>query len=156
MSRTRIVITGGERAARALERIARNAGNGSALSVGFYDNATYPNEADTQVAQVAFWNEFGTARTPARPFFRDMIDKKSEKWGAVLAANLQASNYNVPRSLALLGELIKDQLTASIRDWDQGPPNAPATIARKGFDKPLTDSSTLQRSTGYEVFDKGV
>ena len=150
MSRTRVTITGGERAARELGRIAAQIGTGDVLRVGFLESATYPTEEVLQVAQVAFWNEFGTATAPARPFFRTMIDKRSPKWGAVLSANLQANGYDLPKALAVLGELIKDQLTQSIVEFDT-PGNAPATIARKGFDKPLIDTGTMQRQTGYEV-----
>lgn len=152
MSRTRITLTGGEGMMRALAAIAPGANE---LRVGFIEGATYPANGDEilKVAQVAFWNEFGTATAPARPFFRTMIEKKSPKWGAVLAANLQATGYNWDTSLKRLGLVIKEQLTQSIVEFDD-PPNAPYTVAKKGFNNPLIDTGVMQRQTGYEVGPK--
>ena len=101
------------------------------------------------VAQVAFWNEFGTVRAKARPFMRRMIASKSPRWGARLAQFLKASDYDAGEALVKLGILIKEQLQESIRSWPAD--NRPLHVALKGFNKGLTDSATMARAVDFEV-----
>jgi len=111
--------------------------------------------AGLKVAQVAFWNEFGTIRAPARPFFRTMIESKSPRWGNALGIALRKTDYNARNALAIMGEGIRGQLRQSIRDWST-PPNSPKTVAIKGFNKPLIDSAVMIRSADYQVIDGDV
>ncbi len=154
-------ISGGLRGGAALQRhldtIAAQLGTGAAVNVGFLENAKYPQDKDAKgpalnVAQVAFWNEFGTSRAPPRPFIRDMIASKSGRWGIALGLNLKATKYNAEQSLALMGEGIKDQMVTSIVQF-KDPPNAASTIARKGFNKPLIDTGVMQRSVDFQVLE---
>ena len=144
----RVTFTGGERAQLELARIAGKLGNGKVLRVGFLEGARYPD--GTPVAQVAFWNEFGTRTAPVRSFFRDMIAKCSPRWGAAIAANLRATNFDGDVTLQRMGVGIQDQLTRSIVDFTT-PGNAPYTIQQKGFDKPLIDTGVMQRSVGFDI-----
>lgn len=157
---------------RRLKEIAANIGHGS-VSVGFLSGATYPD--GTPVAQVAFWNEFGTkgrafgesphpeavaegirkepslvGGIPPRPFFRLMVAKHSDDWADGLGKALIATKGDGPRALALMGEEIKGQLTQSINDLTT-PPLAPSTIRRKGFSKPLIDTAHMIDSIAYRV-----
>lgn len=118
-----------------------------AVKVGFLAGATYPD--GTSVPLVAAFNEFG-ASGPPRPFFRRMIAAKHGEWPAVVAGLMKSTNYDVEKTLALTGEGIKGQLIQSINDLVD-PPLAPSTIARKGFDKPLIDTSVMINSVGVEV-----
>jgi hypothetical protein len=146
--------------AKKLRGIIARMGGGS-VSVGFLEGATYPD--GTPVAAVAFWDEFGSIHrsegkdgtftlnvTPARPFFRTMIAKESPSWPGKLAAIAKATKFDGPRSLALMGTDIEGALKKSINDFTT-PPNAPSTVKRKGFNKPLIDTSHMVNSTGYEV-----
>lgn len=117
------------------------------VEVGFLEGATYPD--GTPVAAVAFWNEFG-ASGPPRPFFRTMIAEESPGWGDKVAALAKSTNNDGPKVLALMGEDIQGALIQSINDLTS-PPLAESTIERKGFDKPLIDSSHMVNSTGYRV-----
>ena len=54
----------------------------------------------------------------------------------------------------LAGVEINDDLKSSIVGW-QAPPNAPSTIAKKGFNKPLVDTGDMLRSTTYQVRMEG-
>ena len=101
------------------------------------------------VAQVAFWDEFGTETAPPRPFFRNMIHDESPKWGTQLATALRKTQQNGDAALELMGERIKDQLVKSIVQWPAD--NAPLTVAIKGFNKGLIDKGVMQRSVGFEV-----
>jgi hypothetical protein len=149
-------ITGGDRIRGQLERLAGKLGRGGVVNVGFLAGATYPVDAtkpDTSglsVAQVAFWNEFGTTRAPPRPFFRRMIAAQSPQWGAQLGKIAKASGYDSKRTLDLMGENIKGELVKSIVDFTT-PALSPNTIRRKGFDKPLIDTGVMQRAVDHEV-----
>ena len=101
------------------------------------------------VATVAYWNNFGNARIPARAFFTNMIADNSPNWGTDLTKVLLAAGYNSQVALGRMGVLINDQLVKSIVDWPAD--NAPLTVAIKGFNKGLVDKGIMQRSTGYQV-----
>jgi hypothetical protein len=146
-----IGFKGGAKLQAILLKRAKQLGEGKLLRVGFLEGAKYPN--GTSFAQVAFWNEYGTKNSPPRPFFRQMIASKSQKWGAALGMNLARNGYKQTAALASVGDLINDQLTTSIRDFSS-PSNAESTIAKKGFDKPLLNTGSFnQIGHGYEVTD---
>ena len=135
-----------ESVAKHLQQLA--AKMGGSLEVGFMEGATYPD--GTPVPAVAFWNEYGTATSPPRPFFRTMIEKESPTWPAKLAAAYKATNGDGEKALALMGEDIDGALKQSINDFDS-PGLAPSTVKRKGFDKPLIDTGQMLNSTSYRV-----
>jgi len=141
-------FTGGAKLQAILKDTAKKLGEGKTLRVGFLGSENYPD--GTTVAQVAFWNEYGTITSPPRPFFRNMIEAKSPKWGEALGKALVATDNDTTKALSLVGTGIKDQLTKSIVDF-ASPGNAPYTIARKGFDKPLIDTGQMQRATGFDI-----
>lgn len=144
-------FSGGEKLDRALAEMARQVNKPASLKVGFLAGSTYPS--GLSVPLVAALNEFGTSRQPARPFFRNMIAQRSPAWPAAVAANLKANNYDAERSLDDVGEAIKGQLQQAIRDFN-GVPLAPATIARKGFDKQLIDQAVMLNAVDFEVTTK--
>lgn len=101
------------------------------------------------VATVAFWNNDGTVRVKARPFFTNMIAAKSPGWGDDLSKSLVAAKYDSKVALKFMGGLINDQLVNAINDWPAD--NAPLTIAIKKFNKGLVDKGIMLRSSSYEV-----
>lgn len=143
-----LTIKGGGALEKKLAELAGRLGSGGKVKVGFLEGATYPD--GTSVATVAFFNEFGTTRSPPRPFFRRMIAAKSPSWGDSMATAAAATGYDTGRVLAIMGEGIKDQLVKSIVDLTS-PPLKPSTIKRKGFDKPLIDTGVMQRAPAYVV-----
>jgi hypothetical protein len=150
---TRNLNWGNARFVRTLENMAQRMGTGGTVRVGFLEGAAYPEDESGKslsVATVAFWDEFGTKNSPPRPYFRRMVAKESPNWGRKLAAVARHANYNVKTTLTLMGEGIKDQLVTSINEFSD-PPNAPSTIAKKGFDKPLIHTALMIRSVDYEV-----
>lgn len=140
------VIRNGKKLDDELRRLGHKIGRGAALRVGFLENATYPD--GRSVAMVAAANNFGTARIPARPFFSNMVADKSPAWGRTLANLIE--KHGVEKAMNLMGEGIKGQLQESIRETNE-PPLAPATIKRKGFEKPLIETSNMINSVDYEV-----
>lgn len=141
-------FSGGAKLEAILRNTAKKLGDGKTLRVGFLETEKYPD--GTPVAQVAFWNEYGTVKSPPRPFFRQMIESKSQKWGAALGRNLAATGYDTTKAMSLVGTGIKDQLTQAIVQF-ASPGNAASTIAAKGFDKPLIDTGQMQRAPGFDI-----
>lgn len=101
------------------------------------------------VAQVAWWNEYGSSRAPSRPFMRNTIASDSKLWGKMVAAGMAEQGYNSARVLKLLGEHIRDRFVKAIVDWPAD--NASLTVAIKGFNKGLIDQGIMQRHVDYEV-----
>lgn len=87
---------------------------------------------------------------PPRPFFRNMIAKYGPTWAGEMGKMLKDNDYDARKVLTLMGELIVGQLRQSIQDTNT-PPNAPSTIARKGFNDPLIDTSHMYNSADFEV-----
>lgn len=143
-------IRGGEKFEAALREMAAAVSKPATLRVGFLEGATYPD--GTSVAMVAAIQDFGAPAVgiPPRPFFRNMVRTKSPGWPAAIAKLLRANRYDAEKTLGQVGEGIRGQLQQSIRDTNE-PPLAPATIAAKGFDKPLIETAHLINSADYEV-----
>lgn len=136
--------------AEHLAKIVKSTAGLPRVNVGFLSGATYPD--GTSVALVAAVQEFGSESNniPSRPFFRLMIAEHSKSWPDAIALNYKATDGDIPKTLDRMGQGIKGQLQQSIRDTND-PPLAPATIARKGFSKPLIDSGTMLNAVDYEV-----
>lgn len=164
-------VVGGKKLALALKSIEQKITNAGVLRMGFLEGAKYPQKTNARflkavgsnatptvqpelsIAQVAFWNEYGTTRAPARPAFRTTIQKYSPQWGDRLGKAVVAANYDGQKALGLLGQSMRDDLESEIAQWTS-PGNAPLTIKIKGFDKPLVDSGDMQRAPDYEVKPK--
>lgn len=147
---TDMSLQGGDKLTKVLADMTKGLEGEKVLSVGFLSGATYPD--GTPVAAVAFWNEFGTIKSPPRPFFRTMIAEAAGTWPEILSKAVKYTEYDGSRALSIMGEKIKDDLRASITGWT-APANAPYTIKQKGFNKPLVDTGHMMNSIGYEVND---
>lgn len=143
-------FSGGEAMEKKLAEIARKLGNGSTIKVGFLDGSTYPD--GTPVAMVAAANEFGdpAMNRPPRPFIRNMISEKSPEWPDEISKILVATGYDGKATFSLMGERIKGQMQESIRNFSD-PALAESTIRKKGFDKPLIDTSVMINAVDYQV-----
>lgn len=143
-------LSGGDKLASYLHRISRQADKSATLRVGFLEGATYPN--GTSVPMVAAIQEFGAPSKgiPPRPYFRRMIAEKAETWGPAVGDLLTANKFDAEKTLGQAGAGIKGQLQQSIRDLTS-PALAPATVAAKGFSKPLIDTGHMLNSVDYDV-----
>lgn len=143
-------VKGGDRISQKLRDLAAKVGHPATLRVGILEGAKYPN--GTPVAMVGAIQEFGAPRAgiPPRPFFRNMIAAKKGEWPAAIAALLKANDYDGRRTLEQAGQAIAGQLRKSIIDTN-APPLSQATVARKGFSKPLVDTGHMLNSVDYEV-----
>ncbi len=143
-------LSGGDKLEKRLMEIAKKLQKAGSVNIGFLEGATYPDGKG--VPFIAAMNEFGVPShgQPPRPYFRIMIAAKSPKWGDAVAKSLKSHDYDTQEALAVVGEGIVGQLRQSITDLIS-PPLAESTIARKGFDKPLIDTSHMLNSADYEV-----
>ena len=139
-------MSGGEKLEAALEKIAKKAE--ASLQVGFFENEKYPD--GTSVAQVAFRNEYGTSKIPARPFFRTAIARNKSDWGRIFRGFFKRRKLNAELAFADLGSIIAEQITDSINTWTT-PPNSPRTIKKKGFNAPLRHTKQMLRAPTFEV-----
>jgi len=148
-----VEIVGGNKAGTALAKIERNlstTGGVPTVKVGFLAGATYPD--GTSVPLVAAINEFGAPSRgqPPRPFMRNTIAAHAEEWPRDLAKILKANGGDGEAALALMGDRIKGQIRRSINDLME-PALADSTVARKGFEKPLVDTSHMWNSVDFVV-----
>ena len=104
------------------------------------------------VAMIAAIQDFGAPSRgiPPRPFFRNMVRDKKGEWPKAIAGLLKANDYDAVKVLGITGEAIGGQLRQSIIDTNS-PALAPSTVKRKGFSKPLIDTSVMINSIGHEV-----
>lgn len=143
-------IRGGEKFERRLREIAAAVSRPATVRVGFLEAARYPD--GKPVAMIAAIHNYGAPRAgiPPRPFFSNMIANKQGEWPAAIAGLLRANDYDAPRALDVAGAAIAGQLRQSIIDTN-APPLAPSTIRRKGFSKPLIETSHMINSIDHEV-----
>jgi hypothetical protein len=147
-------FTGGKKLEKKLKEIGERVENGTFVKVGFLEDATYPD--GTNVAQVAFWLNFGTKFMPPRPFFNQFIAENKGEWGKKLARVLEAANYDTTLALARMGYGMKGQLQDKIIAFNN-PPDSDETLARKksafGKDATLVDTGHMLNSVDFDVSD---
>ena len=145
-------MRGGDKFRQRLTELAAQAATAK-VRVGIIEQANYEGSDGESVAQVAFWNEYGTATIPPRPFFRNTIAEHKNEWPKQAAALMKTNGGDVRQTLELMGEGVKGQIKMTIQDFRE-PPNAAATVKQKGFDKPLINKGTLWDRIECEVTDE--
>jgi hypothetical protein len=81
-----------------------------------------------------------------------MISQEKGTWAKKLQGAIKHTNYNLDKSMGLLGNDIEGALRQSIINTNE-PPNSAKTIEKKGFNKPLIDTSLMIKSITSEVLD---
>lgn len=121
-----------------------------------------PDGSSISLAKIARWNEWGTELIPPRPAFRMGMEraiKKNKKRISAFLKNSIKARYRGDKSyfkklekvfFTSLGQQAASE-TKKIIDSGETVANAPATIAKKGFDHPLFHTGTLLKNVTYEV-----
>lgn len=106
----------------------------------------------TDLVDIAAYNEFGTSKTPARPFMKQSFQNHEEQLQAACDnVNNEISNgSSAEKALNTLGVVCKGLVQAEIVDGGFAP-NAESTIKRKGSDTPLVDTGTMRQTVNYIV-----
>lgn len=101
-------------------------------------------------------NEFGTERNPERSFLRSTFAMNQQEYAKALRNAVEAiydgtaSPQKALSIVAMRAASDVQQTIVNLRD----PPNAPATIEKKGSSNPLIDQGRLLQSISYDVFTK--
>lgn len=138
---------------------------GKSVEAGWFESDIYEN--GMPVAQVARINEFGcviikhTSKGPVkivippRAFMRlawknFMTDHRNLQ--KRLAQRLFSGKITADQILGQIGLALEGHIVNSIKNggWE---PNAPATIANKGFDKPLIHTGHMWQTVSSKVID---
>lgn len=108
------------------------------------------------VAQVAYWNEYGTETIPSRPFFRNTIEEKQDEWIRTVRVLMENNGLDWEEALNALGQKVVMDLQRTIENGVD-PENSEFTKAlkrakgRAAPDLTLVDSGYMQDSIDYEV-----
>lgn len=125
-------------------------------------NAQYKKGDHVNVRDVAIWNEYGTDKIPPRPAFRRGLEAGVAKNRKLIDAQLRniaqqalsGRNANMNRSLTVMltqiGKSAKAATKQIIKTGSETP-NAPATVAKKGFNHPLFETGLLLDHVEYEI-----
>jgi len=155
---------GVQRIDRGMNRIVANLRDleKKAVKVGFPKGGK-PNRGDnnklknytgiSEIASVAFFNEFGTRNIPDRPFIRPMFtESKTELYTlkSRLYKQLLKGRITVIQYFNLLGLWGKSDIQKRIVRI-RTPQNSDRTQQIKGFDNPLIWSGQMKNSVQYEV-----
>ena len=86
---------------------------------------------------------------PPRPFMKWTVYKNWRKWGRFVQDKLPQL-MDAQDTMERLGQIVVQDMKDMITDWSE-PPNAPSTIAQKGFNNPLIDSGQMRDTVRMEV-----
>lgn len=128
--------------------------------MGFFQEDTYGSDNNNlPVPLVAAWQDLGTpfsggGHIPPRPFMsvglRDLL--KTRKYKSVYKKAfldiLKGSSYE--KEYAEIGKKVVPDMVNIIDEWSS-PPNAPSTIAQKGENNPLIETSKMRDSFKTKV-----
>ena len=122
--------------------------DGAGVEVGiFEEDGVHPHSDEgLTIAEIAIRNEFGDDRIPARPFMATNYAANENRYGrsaeVVFTAVLRGS-MDVDAAMQMLGAEQAGDVKKTINSWTT-PPNAQATVIRKGKDDPLVDTGIMR------------
>lgn len=144
-----------------LENLLKQIGGEFVARVGVIGSAAgevHDSESGLTNAELGLIHEFGSEsrNIPARSFLRMPLETKQDQLidkldtGEVKDAIESGDIKQVYKVLGREGEqIVRDAfMSGGYGNWKA---NAPATVARKGTDKPLLDTGALQRSVSSDV-----
>lgn len=124
---------------------------------------TYEREGQpVTTVQVAIWNEYGTQTIPPRPAFRRGAEHAIQTNRRLLQSQLQnivrrklmgreaEADQSLRVVLTQIGRSAVAETKRIIKAGDELP-NAPKTVAKKGFNHPLYETGRLLDCVEYEV-----
>lgn len=126
------------------------------VRVGFQHGDAQEKDG-SDVMEIAMNNEFGSSKIPSRPFMRKSVDENEEKINAFMHAQIQRlakGETTAEEILKAIGVFQKGLVQEKIENGEFVP-NFPATIKRKGSDKPLIDTGTMRQSVNFVITEKG-
>jgi hypothetical protein len=139
---------------KQLKRLEKNA-----VAVGIHaDSGSHEESAGATVAEVGFYNEYGTAKIPERSFMRSTLKEKVKQYQAALK-KVAKSAINNPSSarvnMGKVGQIVSNDIQNKIVSL-RTPPNAKGTIAKKGTTNPLIASGQMVNSIKWKYLKEKV
>ena len=133
---------------KQLKRLEKNA-----VAVGIHADAGAHKESDgSTVAEIGFYNEYGTSKIPERSFMRSTLKEKIKQYQAELA-KVARSAINKPSSVRVnmgkVGQMVSNDIQNKIVSL-RTPPNAEITIAKKRTTNPLIDTGQMVNSIKWK------
>lgn len=122
-------------------------------------DAPHDEEGGLSLIELAAIHEFGSpaAKIPERSFIRRTFDQKRELAAATCekAARALIGGIDPVRCLNIIGLWGATEVKKTVTEGEHiPPPLKPATIAKKGSDRPLVDTGRLIASVSWEVVDR--
>lgn len=127
--------------------------NQRTIAVGVHarEGGATHREADTTVAELASWHEFGLG-VPQRSFVRGWYDESQGEIARVLTGRMHAVAQGLDPEVALEQAALAFEGSMKERIADHiPPPLAPSTVAAKGSSTPLVDSGQLRNAIRGKV-----
>jgi hypothetical protein len=119
-----------------------------------------PGSSTITMVELAAIHEFGSpaANIPERSFLRRTFAARNPELQVLmgrLAKGIIAGKIGPEQAAHLLGQWSVAQVRKTITSEHIPPPLQPATIARKGSDRPLVDTGRLLGAINYEIDSAG-
>lgn len=112
---------------------------------------------ETDMCDVALFNELGTSNAPSRPFLRQSVDGNSDKINALcksIMKNVSNGSCTAEEAYKKAGVYIKGLVQEQIKNGEFAA-NKPSTIKKKGSDNPLIDTGQMRQSVNFVICKKG-
>lgn len=112
---------------------------------------------ETDMCDVALFNELGTSKSPSRPFLRQSVDDNGDKINALcksIMKNVANGSCTAEEAYKKAGVYIKGLVQEQIKNGEFEA-NKPSTIKKKGSDKPLIDTGQMRQSVNFVICKKG-
>lgn len=113
--------------------------------------------SQTDLVDIALYNELGTSTIPSRPFLAQTVQMHEEEikeMAAAEASQVLLGEKDSQMVFEVIGEDVQKKVQNRINEG-QFVPNAPSTIKHKGHDRPLIDTGTMRDSISYTICEKG-
>ena len=107
------------------------------------------------VQDYAIFNEYGTSRMPARPFFRLSVgtanaQNEIKEYMKQQVEQIIQGGMSAQQAYENLGTFIVQKIKKTIASGNFAALN-PQTVKKKGHSKPLMDTHSLYESINYEI-----
>lgn len=134
--------------------------DGQTVSVGWFPEHRYKD--GRSVAYVAAKNEFGGVLSvgdgkfvtiPARPLLRTSAiaaDASINRRMPAISKSILKGAVSPTQAMQMVGELVIESISDTLKNNDFEP-NAPYTVAKKGFNKPLVETGLLGQTVQAKV-----
>lgn len=110
---------------------------------------------DSELATHAMYNEKGQG-VPARPAWQYSVKNYKAQYARRLRQYFRVYGWldSHQSVLEAFGRSLRQDLRKTIIAWND-PPNAPSTIAKKGFNDPLIETGETLGAVGFEIVRAG-